>query len=147
MLAQNRVNFLDWLRFLTQIFSCVGYPVDLSPFLEKTCCLVTKSCSTLCYPMDYSTPGSPVLHYLPEFSQIHVRWINHAHLILCCPFLLSLSVFPSIRIFSNESPSLHQEAKELELLLQHQSFQWIFGVDFQVWSCCPEVSQESSLAP
>ena len=33
------------------------------------CCSVTQSCLTLCDPMDCSTPGSPVLHYLPEFAQ------------------------------------------------------------------------------
>ena len=35
--------------------------------------LVAKSCPTLCDPKDYSTPGFPVLHYLPEFAQIHVH--------------------------------------------------------------------------
>ena len=29
-------------------------------------------------PMDHSTPGSPVLHYLPEFAQIHVHWVSDA---------------------------------------------------------------------
>ena len=48
------------------------------------------------------------------------------HLILSRPFLFLASVFPSIRFFSNGS--LHQVAKVLEL--QHQSFQWIFRVDF-----------------
>jgi len=48
--------------------------------------------------------------------------------------------------------SLHQVAKELELLLQHQSFQWIFRTDFPqdglVWSPrCPRESQESSPTP
>ena len=43
------------------------------------------------------------------------------HLILCCPLLLP-SVFPSIRVFSNEL-ALHIVAKVLELQLQHQSFQ------------------------
>ena len=37
------------------------------------CCLVTKSCTTLCNPMDCSTPGFPVLHYVPEFTQTHVH--------------------------------------------------------------------------
>ena len=47
------------------------------------------------------------------------------HLIFCCPLLLLLSVFPSIRVFSNESAlHSHQVAKVLELQLQHQSFQW-----------------------
>ena len=44
------------------------------------------------------------------------------HLILCCPLLLLLSIFPSIRVFPNES-ALCQVAKVLELQLQHQSFQ------------------------
>ena len=35
-------------------------------------CSVTKSCLTLCDPTDYSSPGSSVLHYLPEFAQILV---------------------------------------------------------------------------
>ena len=37
------------------------------------CCSVAKSCPTLCDPMDCSTPGLPVLHYLPEFAQTHVH--------------------------------------------------------------------------
>ena len=53
------------------------------------------------------------------------------YLILCRPLLLLPSIFPSIRVFSNESASSsHQVAKVLELQLQHQSFQWIFRVDF-----------------
>ena len=42
------------------------------------CCSVAKSCPTLCDPMDYSMPGSPVLHHLPEFAQIHVHWVGDA---------------------------------------------------------------------
>ena len=49
------------------------------------------------------------------------------HSILCHPLLLP-SIFPGIRVFSNEVSSSHQVAKVLEL--QHQSFQWIFRVDF-----------------
>ena len=44
------------------------------------------------------------------------------HLILCHPLLLLPSIFPSIRVFSNESILF---AKVLEFQLQHQSFQWI----------------------
>ena len=51
------------------------------------------------------------------------------HLILCHSLLLLPSIFPSIRVFCNEL-TLHQMAKELELQLQHQSFQWVFRVDF-----------------
>ena len=47
--------------------------------------------------MNYSTPGFPVLHHLPEFAETHVN-----HLMLFCLLLLLRSVFPSIRVFSNE---------------------------------------------
>ena len=45
------------------------------------------------------------------------------HLILCHPLLLPPSIFPSIRVFSNEFSSSHQVAKVLKFQLQHQSFQ------------------------
>ena len=41
-------------------------------------CSVTKSCLSLCSPMDCSTPGFPVLHRLPEFAQTHVHWVGDA---------------------------------------------------------------------
>ena len=70
-----------------------------------SCCSVTKSCPTLCNPMDCSTLGFPVLHYLLEFAQFmsieSVMLSNH--LVLCCPLLLLPSIFPSIRVFSNGS--------------------------------------------
>ena len=43
------------------------------------CCFsVTRSCPTLCNPMDCSRPGFPVLHYLPELAQAHVHWVSDA---------------------------------------------------------------------
>ena len=56
----------------------------------------------LCNPMNCSTPGFPVLHYLPEFAQTRVHWVGDAtqpfhH--LSPPYPLS-SIFPSIRVFS-----------------------------------------------
>ena len=68
------------------------------------CCSATKLCPTLCYSMDCSTPVSSVLHYLLEFAQTHVHLVSDAiqpsHPLL--PLLCLLSVFPSIRVFSNE---------------------------------------------
>ena len=60
--------------------------------------------STLCDPVDCSIPGFLVLHYLQEFAQLMSieSVIPSNHLILCHPLLLLLSIFPSIRIFSNE---------------------------------------------
>ena len=51
------------------------------------------------------------------------------HLILCHPLLLPPSIFPSIKVFSNESVLHIRWPKVLELQLQHQSFQWIFRTD------------------
>ena len=73
--------------------------------LKLCCCSVAWSCPTLCDPMDCSTPGFPVLHYLPEFAQTHIHRVSDLsnHLILCRPHLLLPSIFPSFRVFSNES--------------------------------------------
>ena len=66
---------------------------------------VTQSCPTLCDPMNHSTPGLPVHHQLLEFTQImSIESVMPSnHLILCRPLLLLPSIFPSIRVFSNES--------------------------------------------
>ena len=65
----------------------------------------TQSCPTLCDPTDYSTPGLPVHHQLPEFTQTHFHWVGDAiqtsHLLLFPLFLPS--IFPSIRVFYNGS--------------------------------------------
>ena len=69
---------------------------------------VAQSCPTLCDPMNRSTPGLPVHHQLPEFTQTHVHGVSDAiqpsHL-LSSPFLLP-PIPPSIRVFSNKS-TLH----------------------------------------
>ena len=72
------------------------------------CCSVAELCLTLCDPMDCSTPGLPVHHQLPEFTQTHVHRIGDAtsHLSTCHPLLLLPPIPPSIRVFSNES-TLH----------------------------------------
>ena len=76
-------------------------------FLLSCCFSVTQLCLTLCSPMDCCMPGFFVPHYLPEFVQTHAHWVDGAiqssHPLL--PFLL-LSIFPSIRVFFNES-ALH----------------------------------------
>ena len=65
---------------------------------------VAQSCLTLCDPMDCSTPGLPVCHQLPELTQTHVHQVGDAiqpsHPL--SPLLVP-SIFPSIRVFSNES--------------------------------------------
>ena len=52
----------------------------------------------------YSTPGFPVHHQLLKPTQTHAHWVSDAiHFILCCPLLLLPTIFPSNRVFSNES--------------------------------------------
>ena len=82
------------------------------------------------WPLDFSTPGFPVLHCLPEFAQSHVHWVGDA---IQPSHPLS---FPSLSTFNLSQHqglfqwvgSSHQVAKVLEF--QHQSFQWIFRIDF-----------------
>ena len=66
---------------------------------------VVQTCLTLCDPMDCSMPGLPVHHKLPEFTQImSIESVMPSnHLILCRPLLLLSLIFPTIRVFSNES--------------------------------------------
>ena len=66
---------------------------------------VTQSCLTLCDPMNHSTPGLPVHHQLPEFTQTHVHRVNDA-IQPSHPLLLLPPIPRSIRVFSNES-TLH----------------------------------------
>ena len=67
----------------------------------------SQSCLTLCDPMDCSMPGLPVHHQLPEFTQSQsIESVIPSNHLLCHPLYLPHSVFPSIRIFSNES-ALH----------------------------------------
>ena len=66
---------------------------------------VAQSCPTLGDPMDCSTLGLPVHHQLLELTQLmYIELLMPSnHLILCRPLLLPPSIFPSIRVFSNES--------------------------------------------
>ena len=98
---------------------------------------VAQSCPTLCDPMDCSTPGLPVHHQLLELLKLmsieSVMLSNN--LILCRPLLLVPSIFPSIRVFSNESILCIKEFHQIigsKKLKFGQSIgwdtQWILGV-------------------
>ena len=66
---------------------------------------VAQSCLTLCDPKNCRMPGLPVWHQPPKSTQTHVHWVGDViqPFILCHPLLLLPSIFPSIRVFSNES--------------------------------------------
>ena len=93
---------------------------------------VTQSCPTLCSPMNHSTPGLPVHHQLPEFTQTHVHLVSDAiqpshPLPSPSPPALNLSQHQGLFQWVSSS---HQVAKVLEFQLQHQSFQWIFRTEY-----------------
>ena len=71
--------------------------LDLSFILKFSS--VTQSRPTICNPLDCKTPGFPVRHQLMFIESV----MPFTHLNLCCPLLLLPSIYPSIRVFSNES--------------------------------------------
>jgi len=113
---------------------------------------VTQSCLTICDPINHSTPGLPVHHQLPEFTQTHIHWVSDA-------------IQPSHPLLSSSPPAPNPS--------QHQSlFQWVSSshelakvLEFQHYSlqrnpradllqnglvgspCSPRDSQESSPTP
>ena len=115
---------------------------------------VSQLCPTLLDPMNRNTPGLPVHHQLPEFTQTHVHWIGDAiqsshPLFSPSPPALNLSQHQGLFKWVSSS---HQVAKVLEFQLQHQSFQWTPRTDLLenrlVGSpCSPRDSQESSPTP
>ena len=87
---------------------------------------VAQSCPTLCDPMNHSTPGLPVHHQRPEFTQTHVHWVGDA---IQPSHPLSSPSPPALNLSQHQGlfkwvSFLHQVAKVLEFQLQHQSFQW-----------------------
>ena len=87
---------------------------------------VTQSCPTLCNPMNHSTPGLPVHHQLPEFTQTHAHRVGDAiqpshPLSPSSPPAPNPSQHQGLFYWVNSS---HEVAKVLEFQLQHQSFQW-----------------------
>ena len=93
-------NFLSIFILTEDVSLCAAAQLSSVQFSS-----VTQSCPTLWDSMDCSTPGLPIHHQLPEFTQTHVLWVSDA--IQPSHDLSSPSpppsIFPSIRIFSNES--------------------------------------------
>ena len=118
--------------------------------LQSVCQFSVSVISTLCEPMDCSMPGFPIYHQLPELAQTHVIKLLKPsnHLILCRPRLLLPSIFPSIRVFSNESilciGGQSMGISALTSILPMNIQDWL-PLDWLVWSSwslrdCPESS-------
>ena len=98
------------MRFPTYIKLSVKFQYSRGWYCH---CSVAKSCPTLCDPIYCSMPDFCVLHYLPEFAQIHVHWVGDA-------------IQPSHPLWFPSPPAL--------TLSQHQGFfQWV-GCSHQVAS-------------
>ena len=126
LLSENCIN-LNYVELVHSIFQV--YDILLSSVQFSS---VTQSCPTLCDPMDCSTPGLPVHHQLPDFTQTHVHRVGDAIQLshpLLSPSPPTLNLSQHQGLFKWVSSS-HQVAKVLEFHLQHQSFQWIFRTDF-----------------
>ena len=112
---------------------------------------VTQSCLTFCDPVDYSMPGFSVHHQLPKLVLTQVHQVSDA---IQPSHPLSLPSPPAFNLSQHQGlfqwvSSSQQVAKVLQFQLQHQSFQWLFRIDFLqdwlLWSpCIPRDSQESS---
>ena len=92
---------------------------------------VAQSCQTLCNPMNSSTPGLPVHHQLPEFTQTQCieLLMPPSHLIFCHPLLLLPPIPPSIRVFYNES-TLHMRCQSIGVSASAS----VLPVNTQDWS-------------
>ena len=94
---------------------------------------VPQSCSTLCNPMNRSTPGLPVHHQLPEFTQTHMHRVSDAiqpSYPLASPFPPAPNPSQHQSLFQWVN-SLHEVAKVLEFQLEHHSFQRTPRADLQ----------------
>ena len=93
---ENFLTCIFWYKLLITL-NKLSYSLQFSS--------VTQSCPTLCDPMNCSTPGLPVHHQLPEFTQTHIHWVNDA-------------IQPSHPLSSPSSPAPNPS--------QHQGlFQWV----------------------
>ena len=96
ILAKRRENLMEKKSYKFQTLS----KVNCLNFISS---VQSLSRIWLCDPMDYSTPGLPVPHQHPKFTQTHVHWVDDVIQNILCHPLLPPSIFPSLRVFSNES--------------------------------------------
>ena len=111
----NCVNFFNNAKF--NLF-CICHIFCLCDIQFSS---VTQSCLTLCDPMNRTTPGLPVHHQLPKFTQTHVHRLGDA---IQPSHPLSSPSPPALNLSQHQGlfqwvSSSHQVAKVLEFHLQH----------------------------
>ena len=95
--VQSKESFCVLILFICELPPQFLYNVI---HMVVRCCSVTKTCLTLCCPMDCSMPDFPVLHYFLEFVQTHVHCVNDA-------------IQPSHRLLPPSPPVMTQTVKNL----------------------------------
>ena len=100
-----KFGFNWWALFPNQMLKLLvsGFSLNLNVSVQFS--LVTQSCLTLCDPMNCSTPGLPVHHQLPEFTQTHVHQVGDA-------------ILPSHPLSSPSPPAPNPSQ-------HHSLFQWV----------------------
>ena len=68
---------IEWMSYMKMDATWTEQSLMLN-YLSYVHALLLQPCLTLCNPMDCSTPGLPVHHQLPEFTQTHVHWVSDA---------------------------------------------------------------------
>ena len=138
-ISQKRAYFVMSIsmKWFFQSWLCVLFIIFHIYIFMCVCVCVVAVYSLSCFLL-FATPWTeahqaslslPISQSLPTFVSIEsVMWSTC--LILCYHLLLLVLVFPSIEAFFTESALAIRWPKVLELQLQHQSFQWIFRVDF-----------------
>ena len=122
----SKTIFQGWFRFTEKLGGkCRVFIEGLSQHMHQYSS-AAQSCLTLCNPMNCSTPGLPVHHQLPKFTQTNVHWV-------CDVIQLSHPLSSPSPPAPNPSQhqdlfqwvnSSHEVAKVLDFQPQHQSFQW-----------------------
>ena len=113
-----------WREAIVGAVRRLGFKSQICVLLYGSCCSVVQLCLTLCNPMDCSTPGfpSPPPGVCSDSCTLS-QWCHPT--ISSFPFAFNLSQHQSLFQWVSSS---YQVAKVVEF--QHQSFQWIFTVDF-----------------
>ena len=132
------------------VFTPVESPPPSGTHCCYCCCSVAQVCPALCDPKDYSTPGFPVLHCLPELAQTHVHWVFYAiqpscplvgSFSSCLQSLPALGSFPVSQIFEG-CQSIRASASVPPMNIQDWS---PLGLVWSLFS--PRDSEESSPVP
>ena len=116
-----QARILEWIDIILEIvwennISYIpGRSINWSNIYGGQFSSVTQSCLTLCDPMDCITPGLPVHHQLPDFTQTHVHWVGDgiqpSHPLSCPSPAFNISQHQGLFQWASSS---HQMAKVLE---------------------------------